>query len=59
MKKESKFQALAKEGGAMWFAKQPCERRQTTAENSEVSDFHNVSLERCSATMKPFSDCAD
>ena len=35
-----------------------CERRQTTSENSEVSAFHNVSLELCSATMKPFSNCA-
>ena len=39
MKRESKFQALAKEGGAMWFAKQPCKRRQTTSENSEVFRF--------------------
>ena len=50
---------IAKEGGAIWFAKQPCKRRQTTSENSEVFAFHNVSLERCSATMKPFSGCAD
>ena len=40
MKRESKFQALTKEGGAIWFAKQPCKRRQTTSENSEVSAFH-------------------